>query len=52
MLELAAERNAQPLDVVPKKFGVLLPDEAYCLTNSNYELNVKRSVKKEGAKKR
>ena len=42
MLELAAERNAQPLDVVPKKFGVLLPDEAFCLTNANYVLEPKK----------
>jgi hypothetical protein len=39
MLELAAERNAQPLDVVPKKFGVLLPEEQFCVTNPNFTLD-------------
>lgn len=42
MLELAAERNAQPLDPVPKKFGVLLPAEEFCLTNPIFELDLKK----------
>lgn len=39
MLELAAERNSQPLEVVPKKFGVLLPEDSFCLTNANFDVD-------------
>jgi len=38
MLELAADRNSQPLNPVPKRFGVLLPPESMVLGNANYQL--------------
>jgi hypothetical protein len=35
---LYQERNNIPLDVVPTRFGVLLPPNKHCLTSANYQL--------------
>jgi transcription initiation factor TFIID subunit 9B len=40
MLELAKERNAQPLDVVPRQFGVLLPPDELALTRPVFQLDL------------
>lgn len=47
MLELAADRNNQPLHVVPKRYGVLLPPEQLCLLNPNYQLGKKGAAEGE-----
>ncbi len=36
MAEMAAERNQEPLPIIPEKFGLRLPAERYCLTQPNY----------------
>ena len=54
MLELASERNSQPLDVVPKKFGVLLPPESQQVAGQNYQIDFdanEKNSKKKGAKR-
>ena len=38
LLELAREKNSQPLPPVGEKFGVRLPPERYCLLANNYQL--------------
>lgn len=35
---LYQERNKVPLDVVPTRFGVLLPPNKHCLTSANYHI--------------
>jgi len=42
LADLARERNAIPLSVVPDRAGVLLPPERYCLVKPNYQVQVPR----------
>eukprot|EP00164_Ancoracysta_twista_P007421 GFYU01010533.1.p1 GENE.GFYU01010533.1~~GFYU01010533.1.p1 ORF type:complete len:218 (-),score=35.44 GFYU01010533.1:411-1064(-) len=42
LLELANKRNCMPLPVIPKRLGVLLPPEKFCLTSPTYQVNVKK----------
>lgn len=44
-MEIARQKNANPLPMIPEKFGVRLPPERYCLTGTNYKIkNRKREV--------
>lgn len=43
LADLARERNAIPLSVVPDRAGVLLPPERYCLSKPNYQVQTPRS---------
>ena len=48
MVEIARQKNANPLPMIPEKFGVRLPPERYCLTGTNYKIkNRKREVSAE-----
>ena len=38
LLDLAMERNEQPLPLIGERFGVRLPPEKYCLTQPCYQL--------------
>ncbi|KAJ2263724.1 Transcription initiation factor TFIID subunit 9 [Coemansia sp. RSA 376] len=38
LLELAEERNRQPLPIIPEKYGVRLPPEKHTLTGINFHI--------------
>lgn len=39
MVEMARKKNATPLPEIPeKKYGVLLPHDAWCLSAVNYQI--------------
>ena len=38
LVDVARERNATPLPLIPEKFGPRLPPERYCLTANNYKV--------------
>ena len=40
MLDLAKARNEQPLEVVPRQFGVLLPPEELALTKPVFQMDL------------
>ena len=40
--DLARETNRFPLPSIPKKFGVLLPPDQFCLTEVNYQVEPKK----------
>jgi len=42
LLELAKDKNSQPLPLLPNKLGVLLPPDQYCLTSQTYQLDAKK----------
>ena len=47
-MEVARQKNANPLPMIPEKFGVRLPPERYCLTGTNYKIKSrKREVRTE-----
>jgi transcription initiation factor TFIID subunit 9B len=37
-LELAREKNKQPLPLIPEKYGIRLPADKYCLTGINFSI--------------
>jgi transcription initiation factor TFIID subunit 9B len=37
-MELAAEKNATPLPLIPERYGIRLPPEQYCLTGANFQI--------------
>eukprot|EP01132_Coremiostelium_polycephalum_P004604 gene4604-5750_t len=39
LLSIAEEKNKIPLPPIPDRYGILLPPDEYCLTNSNYQVN-------------
>jgi len=49
LLELAKDKNSQPLPVIPNKLGVLLPPDQYCLTSQTYQLDAKKSANTEAS---
>eukprot|EP00002_Diphylleia_rotans_P012749 TRINITY_DN2491_c0_g1_i1.p1 TRINITY_DN2491_c0_g1~~TRINITY_DN2491_c0_g1_i1.p1 ORF type:complete len:126 (+),score=30.80 TRINITY_DN2491_c0_g1_i1:413-790(+) len=42
ILEIAQQKNSQPLPPIPQKFGIRLPPEQHCLTQPNYQLDTKK----------
>ena len=38
MIEIARQKNATPLPLIPEKFGPRIPPERYCLTANNYKV--------------
>ncbi|XP_003390025.1 PREDICTED: transcription initiation factor TFIID subunit 9B-like [Amphimedon queenslandica] len=42
LIEVARQKNATPLPLIPEKFGPRLPPERYCLTAQNYKLKHKK----------
>jgi transcription initiation factor TFIID subunit 9B len=37
-LELAQEKNKQPLPLIPEKYGIRLPADKHCLTGINFSI--------------
>lgn len=40
VMDLAARRNALPLPSIPERMGVRMPQERYCLSAVNYQVDV------------
>ncbi|KAL9552643.1 hypothetical protein MBANPS3_003677 [Mucor bainieri] len=38
LLELAQEKNKQPLPLIPEKYGIRLPADKHCLTGINFSI--------------
>ncbi|KAI9486537.1 MAG: transcription initiation factor IID, 31kD subunit-domain-containing protein [Benjaminiella poitrasii] len=38
LLELAEEKNKQPLPLIPEKYGIRLPADKHCLTGINFSI--------------
>ncbi|KAI9598547.1 transcription initiation factor IID, 31kD subunit-domain-containing protein [Syncephalis fuscata] len=38
LMELASEKNAMPLPLIPERYGIRLPPEQYCLTGANFQI--------------
>ncbi|KAI8057691.1 transcription initiation factor TAFII31 [Syncephalis plumigaleata] len=38
LMELATEKNATPLPLIPERYGIRLPPEQYCLTGANFQI--------------
>ena len=44
LLELAEEKNKNPLPGVPEKYGIRLPAERHCLTAVNFDIAPEGSI--------
>ena len=44
MIEIARQKNATPLPLIPEKFGPRLPPERYCLTANNYKVKERQKA--------
>ncbi|KAJ1674649.1 Transcription initiation factor TFIID subunit 9 [Spiromyces aspiralis] len=47
LLELATERNKQPLPLIPEKYGVRLPPEKHTLTGINFQIVPEKRIQEQ-----
>jgi len=45
MIQIARQKNATPLPLIPEKFGPRIPPERYCLTATGNNYKVKERQK-------
>lgn len=46
LLELAKEKNSNPLPNFPSRLGVLLPPDEHCLTQPTYQIEPRQAAKR------